>query len=356
MRGQDKYTGPTGEKNIRKVLVRGQPRFLLQMGRRGKGNRRAKLFKTLGEAIATKQAWLAGGVPRPEAETLPTPEMPETTVEDALRLHASADARSTTGVLGKRYPELLGFPLEAVTADHCAVFRRRYEAAGLKPSGLRTHMGTLRAAIRRLRPEFHLPPSVFPDANYTRHRVLARAELKRAYLATPEPFATMARLAEITFMRQGEIRTLRREMVDLRARTITLPRAKAGPRVVSLGEEACALLRHVLASHVHEVVFPRDPRRAGPRSRSVGQPYSRKQVSHMWRKSMDLVGRHDVTFHDLRHHAAMTALANGASFPELQALGGWATPKMVNRYATASNDRLRQLQDRGARHQALRRR
>jgi integrase len=99
------------------------------------------------------------------------------------------------------------------------------------------------------------------------------------------------------------------------------------------------LLRQHLATHGHALVFPK----------RNGQPYSRFTVWEQWHAAMVAIGRPGFSFHDLRHHAAMTALEHGASFPELQALGGWARPDMVNRYATASNAHLRALQDLGAR-------
>ena len=351
----------TIESGIRRHLgPQGQQWYRVQMGRRGKGNRASRVCRTLEAAVALKKEWLAGGVER--RDDPPAPEASgESTVEDQLRQYpllrpgARADARSTLAVIRRRYPELLGFTVGAVTPDHFAVFYERYVAAGLKPSGAGTHMNTLRAAIRLDRPDFRVPSDVFPPPNATRHPMLTRSELDRALLATPEPIRTMARLAVLTFMRLTEIRLLQRGQVDLTAQTISLPRAKAGPRTVPLGRAAVDLLRRQLASHPHATVFPRHPRRAARRSRAVGRPYSRGHISDLWRASMRAV-RPGFTFHDLRHHAAMTALKHGASFPELQALGGWATPKMVNRYATATNDRLRQLQDRGARgHHAGRR-
>jgi integrase len=312
------------------------------------GTRRARLCATLAEAVALKAEWLAGGIAPRDAAAVPDGER-EPTVEDALRDYQLArppmerDATTTIATLRASFPELLALPVALVDADHFAEYRQRREAAGKKLSGIGSHMGLLRAAVRHARPDFHLPRGIMPRLDMTRHHEYTEAELERAFLATPEPIRTMARLASVTLMRQGEIRTLRREQVDLRVGTIVLHRAKAGPRVVPLGARAVAILREHMAQHEHAVIFARHPRRAG---RSAGQPYTPKYVSEVWHRTMQRIGKPGYTFHDLRHHAAMVALAHGASFPELQALGGWASPKMVNRYATASNDRLRDLQDR----------
>jgi integrase len=146
----------------------------------------------------------------------------------------------------------------------------------------------------------------------------------------------MVRLAAVTLMRQGELRGLRRDMVDLAQGVIFLPETKTGPRPVALGMEAAGLLRAQLARHGGPLVFPSP----------AGRPYSRVHISRIWRRAIRGAGRRDFSFHDLRHHAAMRALADGASFPELQGLGGWKTPGMVNRYASVTADRVRELQDR----------
>jgi integrase len=346
------WKGPI-ESGIRKHLgPEGQHWYRVQLGRRGKGNRRSRVVPTLEAAVALKREWLAGGLERANDPPAPGDETTTETVGDALRVYAVAHPHTagmcaaTASTLRRSYPELLVMPPVLVADDHLAIYRDVRERAGRKASGIATHLGNLRAAIRFVRSDFHVGKGVIPAEDITRHRVLTPLELKAALLATPEPVASMARLAVLTFMRQGEIRLLRRPQIDVRTQTITLARAKKGPRVVPLGREALAVLHEQCERHSHDVVFPRDVRRAG---RSAGRPYSKQHVSDLWHRSMLRIGRPDFTFHDLRHHAAMTALANGASFPELQALGGWKSPKMVNRYATASNARLRELQDLAAR-------
>jgi integrase len=338
--GIRKYEGPQG-----------QPWYRVQLGTRGKGNRVSKVCHTLREAENKKAEWLAGGLPLPGAPpALETDE--DTTVEDQLRLYRVArpqlahDIRSTASVLARDYPEFLTFRVDAVQPDHFVIFRDRYTASGrLKPSGIRRHLYTLQAAVRMVRSDFYAPPDAFPPP-LKRHPQLTPAQLRRACLGLAEPFRTMARVAALSFMRMGELLRLRREHIDFAVGTIQLHRAKAGPRTVPMGKEVAALLKRHLATHPHALVFCQ----RGDRWRSyAGRPYARHTVWEHWAAAMRAIGRPGFTFHDLRHHAAMTALANGASFPELQALGGWARADMVNRYATASNDRLRALQDLGAR-------
>jgi integrase len=207
-----------------------------------------------------------------------------------------------------------------------------------KPSGIRRHLYTLQAALRVIRPDWLIDKSVFPP-ELPRHPQLTPLQLKRVRLVLREPFLTIALVASLNFMRLSELLRLRREHVDFVTGTCLLHRAKAGPRTVPMGTVVATLLRQHLATHGHALVFPK----------RNGQPYSRFTVWEQWHAAMVAIGRPGFSFHDLRHHAAMTALEHGASFPELQALGGWARPDMVNRYATASNAHLRALQDLGAR-------
>jgi integrase len=338
--GIRKYEGPQG-----------QPWYRVQLGTRGKGNRVSKVCHTLREAEQLKADWLAGGLPVAGAAAPPEADE-DRTMEDQLRLYRVArpqlahDIRSTASVLARDYPEFLTFRVDAVQPDHFVIFRDRYTASGrLKPSGIRRHLYTLQAAVRMRRPEFLAPKDAFPP-ELTRHPQLTPAQLRRAWISVPEPFRTMAMVAARNFMRMGELRMLRREQIDFHVGTIQLHRAKAGPRTVPMGKEVAALLRRHLTTHPHALVFAQHGGRYG---RYDGRPYSRHTVWKHWATAMREIGRRGFTFHDLRHHAAMTALANGASFPELKALGGWARADMVDRYATASNDRLRALQDMGAR-------
>lgn len=330
----------------RLTLKSGAEAFRVQLSGKVVGGRRlSKLVATYAEAQAVKSDWLRGGGPTP-GESAPAAAPPEPTVEDGLRLYAAELRRQGKDagrvlqmipVLDRVDGRLLALPVARVALGHLYDFRQRREQAGTKPNTIRRDLGVLRSMLKRERPDFAVPDEVFPAGNNTRVRVLAPTEFKAAVLAVPEPFRTMARLAAITLMRLSDIRTLRREMVDLRQGVIFLPETKTGPRPVALGAEAAGLLRTALAaSDGSAVVFPN----AG------GHPYSRVHVSRIWRRAIRGAGRRDFTFHDLKHHGAMRALADGASFPELQGLGGWKTPGMVNRYASVAADRVRELQDR----------
>jgi integrase len=132
-------------------------------------------------------------------------------------------------------------------------------------------------------------------------------------------------------MRQGEIRTLKREHVRLEQGVVLLPKAKAGARPVILSAGAQKLLHHQLETHDSEWVFPSPD----------GRPYSRVHVSRVFRKASRGAGLRGFTFHDLRHHGATMALNRGFSAPIVQALGGWKTERMMKRYAAVTDQTLR---------------
>jgi integrase len=124
----------------------------------------------------------------------------------------------------------------------------------------------------------------------------------------PVPFRNMARLAALTLMRLTEVRTLRREMVDLTQGVVTLPRTKTEPRHVVLNAEAREILKRVLDTAKGEYVFPNPD----------GKPYSRVYIGRVWR-----------------------AAARAVSGPIVQALGGWKSEKMMRCYAAVTDKTLR---------------
>jgi len=60
----------------------------------------------------------------------------------------------------------------------------------------------------------------------------------------------------------------------------------------------------------------------------------------IWRAVLKRAGITDFRWHDLRHCWASFSVQNGASLSELQKLGGWASMRMVERYAHLSSKHL----------------
>jgi integrase len=241
-------------------------------------------------------------------------------------------AKQTTTALEALLPTLLTTPVSRVRDRDLYEFRQARERQGAKPSTINRDLRTLRAALKAARPDFKFPGGAFYPEDETRVRWLRPEEELLVLEPMPSPFREMAKLAALTLMRQGEIRTLKRDYVRLEQGVVLLPRAKAGARPVVLGADAQKILQKRLeATQGGMWVFPSPD----------GRPYSRVHVSRVFRKAARGAGLRDFTFHDLRHHGATMALNRGFSAPIVQALGGWKSEKMMKRYAAVTDETLR---------------
>jgi integrase len=228
-------------------------------------------------------------------------------------------------------PEFLGAPVGQLKEKDIFAFREARTRAGTKPSTVNRDLRTIRAMLKRARPDFRFPSGAFFPEDETRVRWLRPDEEITVLEPMPSPFREMAKLAGLTLMRQGEIRTLRREMVHLEQGVVLLPRAKGGARPVILSEAARKILLAQLETHDKTWVFPSPE----------GVPYSRIHVSRVFRKAARTAGLKDFHFHDLRHHGATMALNAGFTAPIVMQLGGWKTEKMMRRYAAVTDQTLR---------------
>ncbi len=228
-------------------------------------------------------------------------------------------------------PEFLNKPVSAIGDADVFAFRNGRIRRGTKPSTVNRDLSSIRAALKKGRPEYRFPGGAFFPEDATRVRWLRPEEELLVLEPMPSPFREMAKLAALTLMRQGEIRLLRREDVHLEQGVILLPKAKSGARPVILSEAACKLLRGVLEHQDGPWVFP------GP----TGRPYSRVHVGRVFRKASRGAGLRDFHFHDLRHHGATMALNKGFTAPIVMQLGGWKTEKMMRRYAAITDQTLR---------------
>jgi integrase len=241
-------------------------------------------------------------------------------------------------------PTLVTLPVSRLRDRDVYDFRQARERNGVKPSTTNRDLRTLRAALKAVRPDFKFPGGAFYPEDETRVRWLRPEEELLVFDAMPQatrptqktasrslPFAAMARLAALTLMRQGEIRTLKREDVRLEQGVVLLPKAKAGARPVVLSAEAQKILQVQLERVTGDWVFPSPE----------GRPYSRVHVSRVFRKASRGAGLKGFTFHDLRHHGATMALNKGFTAPIVMALGGWKTERMMRRYAAVTDQTLR---------------
>jgi integrase len=226
-------------------------------------------------------------------------------------------------------PDLLDKAVSAITDADVFAFRN---GRARKPSTINRDLRTLRAALKKARPEYRFPGGAFFREDETRVRWLRPEEELLVLDTMASPFREIAKLAALTLMRMTEIRTLRRESVHLEQGVVLLPQAKAGARPVILSEAARKIVQGQLQAHPGaELVFP------GP----GGRPYSREQIGKVFRRATRAAGLKDFHFHDLRHHGATMALNKGFTAPIVMALGGWKTERMMRRYAAVTDQTLR---------------
>ncbi len=71
-----------------------------------------------------------------------------------------------------------------------------------------------------------------------------------------------------------------------------------------------------------------------------GEPIQRSNCNTAWYNALEVAGREDFRFHDLRHTWASWHRQAGTSTDELKDLGGWKTRSMVDRYAKFATENL----------------
>ena len=240
-------------------------------------------------------------------------------------------AGQTRVAVERLVPALLDKPVGRIGDADVFAFRQARDRGGAKPGTINRDLRTLRAMLKKARPDYHFPGGAFFQEDDTRVRWLRPEEELTVLEPMPSPFREMAKLAALTLMRLSEIRLLRREQVHLEQGVVLLPRAKAGARPVVLSEAARKILQRQLEAHDREWVFPG----------LDGAPYSRVHVSRVFRKASRAAGLKDFHFHDLRHHGATMALNAGFTAPIVMALGGWKTERMMRRYAAVTDQTLR---------------
>jgi integrase len=221
---------------------------------------------------------------------------------------------------------------QATEADALERRAQALDREGTKVSTINRDLRTLRAALKKARPEYRFPGGAFFKEDETRVRWLRPEEELLVLETMPAPFREIAKLAALTLMRLSELRGLRREYVHLEQGVVLLPQAKTGARPVILSAAAQKIVRAQLEAHPEaELVFP------GP----GGRPYSREQIGKVFRRAARSAGLKDFHFHDLRHHGATMALNKGFTAPIVMALGGWKTERMMRRYAAVTDATLR---------------
>lgn len=142
-----------------------------------------------------------------------------------------------------------------------------------------------------------------------------------------------------TSMRMMEILRIRREDVHLERLTITIPRAKAGPREQPITSHLADFLkRHIEALDPGSAwLFPSIAAKEG-HTVDIRDPFVRVVLA----AGLD---PHEVHRHTLRHTAITHLVQAGVDLPTVQRISGHKTLIMVSRYAHANGEHIQTAMD-----------
>lgn len=211
---------------------------------------------------------------------------------------------------------------------------------------LRTILNT--AVRERLIPS---NPCQIPNAGTAQHRERSTAnpfEVEQLAQLMPPELSAAVTLAAWSGLRYGELFALARRHVNLERGTVQVERALlcVSGQPVTFGKTKTtksnravhlpAFVLEVLRTHMAEHV-PTSPD-ALLFAMPDGSPITSARLSFLFRRARQVIGRTDLTWHDLRHTGATLAYKAGASVPEVQARLGHTTMRAAMIYAHAADD------------------
>jgi integrase len=178
--------------------------------------------------------------------------------------------------------------------------------------------------------------------------LLTLEQAQALYFAMPENIRAAVLLAAWGTLRRGEVLGLQRKDVNVENSSIRVERALIEPsdgrliygptkngdkRTVHFSEAEMALIEN----HLIDFVGPEAD--APLFTGTTGEVLRPGSLWHSWDKARKSSGITGFRFHDLRHYAATTFSATGASTKEVMSRGGWRSVAMVVRYEHASTER-----------------
>lgn len=250
-------------------------------------------------------------------------------------------AKTLKAALGK-------YSLAALTPDVVAGYRDARIADKKKNNTVRLELAMLghlfTTAIKEWRLGLIMNPVAMirkPTPGEGRNRRLTAKDQKRL-LAACDAYSNpmlgwIVRLGIETAMRKTEIKTLRRDQVDLKRRIVRLSDTKNGSaRTVPLTKRAAEVLRTALKNPARpkstkdqpvvetDLIFFGEPGRKGER-----EPYAFEKT---WNQIKKDFGAKDLRFHDLRHESTSRFVEGGLSDQEVSAITGHKSMQMLKRY------------------------
>lgn len=189
------------------------------------------------------------------------------------------------------------------------------------------YLAVIRSILRKARDEWewieHIPKISLYKEPDGRTRALNYEEFARLHAELPSHLADMALFTVATGLRQANVAKLEWAEVDVALRHAWIPADKfknGSPHAVPLNEIALAVLQKQIGKHATHVFTYR------------GAPVTNVSTK-AWKAALKRAGIENFRWHDLRHTFATWHRQAGTPNHELQRLGGWKTPAMVERYA-----------------------
>ena len=171
-----------------------------------------------------------------------------------------------------------------------------------------------------------------------RDRVLSAEEFGQVYDAAKTWLKPMLLMAYHTGMREGEIRSLRWDQVDLKTDTIRLKSSDTKTderRIVPLNQTLTALLKSATRYIACPLVFP------NPLALGRSDPrYKGSSIGHAFTRACQKAGVQNATFHDLRHTFVTNARRSGVDAITTMAITGHKTMAVFKRYNTVDTSDL----------------
>lgn len=227
-----------------------------------------------------------------------------------------------------------GLPLNSITQE-LIIKAIKVKRAEVSPATCNRLLATLKTILRLACRKYEwidrVPAMFFYEEPKGRTRWLQPHEIARLLDALPEHERDIAMFSFATGLRQGNIRRLRWEQVNLNLRVIFIDgkEMKNGrDHGIPLNEAALDVLRRNIGKHWEYVFTFR------------GKPI-RASSSVTWKRALEKAGIEDFRRHDMRHTWASMLVQSGVPDNVIQTLGAWETAKMVKRYAHHSAESMR---------------
>jgi integrase len=264
--------------------------------------------------------------------------------------------------------------LQAIKAAHLAALYADLGRSGLATATIRhVHVVAHRAfkeakawGLLRDNPADMVKP---PKMRAAEVKILQAAEAKELLgKLRCGPLYMLASLALGTGARRGELLALRWRDIDFDSRRLTIeqaleqtaehgirtkgPKTKHGRRTISLPAHIVAELRAHHAAQAEQRLalgMGRAPEDATVLAAVDGKPLSPDTVSKQWERTMDALGRPEITLHSLRHTHASMLIASGMDILTISRRLGHANPTVtLNVYGhliAGSDDKAAQIME-----------